>query len=143
MPKIQCLILLLFTSISAFSQDSILGQWKSIDDKTGEAKSVVEIFERNGFIYGKVIKTFPKPGREPDPVCDKCPQDDDRYNKKIIGMEIIRQLKKQGNEYSGGDILDPEAGKIYRCKIWLDGKDLKVRGYWGPVWRTQTWKRVS
>lgn len=143
MRKILSLLLLFFVSLTVFGQGSVLGQWKSIDDKTNETKSVVEIFERGGFIYGKVIKIFPKPGNDPDPVCDKCEQDDERFNKKILGMEIIRKLKKDGDEYSGGDILDPEVGKVYRCKIWLDGKDLKVRGYWGPVWRTQTWKRVS
>jgi uncharacterized protein (DUF2147 family) len=136
------LIFLLF-SLSAFSQASVLGQWKSIDDNTGETKSIVEIFERGGLIYGKVIKIFPKPGKDSDPVCEKCPEDDERFQKKILGMEIIRKLKKVGDEYAEGDILDPEAGKVYRCKIWLEGKDLKVRGYWGPVWRTQTWKRVS
>lgn len=136
------LIFLLF-SLSAFSQTSVLGQWKSIDDNTGETKSIVEIFERGGLIYGKVIKIFPKPGKDTDPVCEKCPKDDERFQKKILGMEIIRKLKKDGDEYAEGDILDPEAGKVYRCKIWLEGKDLKVRGYWGPVWRTQTWKRVS
>ncbi|MBX2969475.1 MAG: DUF2147 domain-containing protein [Cyclobacteriaceae bacterium] len=143
MRKLLSLILFFFMSLAVFGQGSVLGQWKSIDDKTSETKSVVEIFERGGFIYGKVIKIFPKPGNDPDPVCDKCEQDDERFNKKILGMEIIRKLKKDGDEYSGGDILDPEVGKVYRCKIWLDGTDLKVRGYWGPVWRTQTWKRVS
>jgi uncharacterized protein (DUF2147 family) len=136
-------LIFLFFSLSAFSQTSVLGQWKSIDDNTGETKSIVEIFERGGLIYGKVIKIFPKPGKDTDPVCEKCPEDDERFQKKILGMEIIRKLKKVGEEYAEGDILDPEAGKVYRCKIWLDGKDLKVRGYWGPVWRTQTWKRVS
>ena|SRR5690606_21657887 len=136
-------LIFLFFSLSALSQTSVLGQWKSIDDNTGETKSIVEIFERGGLIYGKVIKIFPKPGKDTDPVCEKCPEDDERFQKKILGMEIIRKLKKVGEEYAEGDILDPEAGKVYRCKIWLDGKDLKVRGYWGPVWRTQTWKRVS
>jgi|SRR5690606_10588150 uncharacterized protein (DUF2147 family) len=136
-------LIFLFFSLSAFSQTPVLGQWKSIDDNTGETKSIVEIFERGGLIYGKVIKIFPKPSDDPDPVCNECDQKDERFKKKILGMEIIRKLKKEGSEYSGGDILDPEVGKVYRCKIWLDNTDLKVRGYWGPVWRTQTWKRVS
>lgn len=127
----------------AWGQTSVLGKWKSIDDKTGETKSIVEIFERNGLVFGRVIKIFPTPDKDPDPVCDKCSEDDERYKKKILGMEIIRQLKKNGSEYADGDILDPEVGRVYRCKIWLEGSDLKVRGYWGPVWRTQTWKRVS
>ncbi|MBX2962707.1 MAG: DUF2147 domain-containing protein [Cyclobacteriaceae bacterium] len=125
------------------AQNPILGKWKSIDDKTGEVKSIVEIFERNGLIFGKVIKLFPKPGDNQDPVCDKCPADDDRFETKILGMEIIREMKRSGAEYTDGNILDPEAGRVYRCKLWLESNDLKVRGYWGPVWRTQTWKKVS
>ena len=73
-----------------------------------------------------MIKIFPKPGNDPDPVCDKCAEDDERYNTKILGVEIIRKLKKDGTEYSGGDILDPEVRKVYGCKIWLQGKELKV-----------------
>lgn len=143
MKKVLLTATLLWISVSLSAQQSILGKWKSIDDKTGETKSIVEIFEQNGLVYGKVIKIFPKPGNDPDPICDKCPEDDDRFKKKILGMEIIRGMKKNGTEYSDGHILDPEAGKVYRCKLWLEANDLKVRGYWGPVWRTQTWKKVS
>jgi uncharacterized protein (DUF2147 family) len=143
MKKVLLTALVVFVGFSVSAQNSILGKWKSIDDKTGETKSIVEIFERGGLVYGKVIKIFPKPGDDQDPVCTKCPQDDDRYKKKILGMEIIQEMKKSGNEYSDGYILDPEAGKVYRCKLWLESNDLKVRGYWGPVWRTQTWKKVS
>lgn len=128
---------------TAFSQDAILGKWKTIDDNTGEPRSIVEILEEHGKIFGKVVKIFPRPNLEPDPVCKKCSPDDPRYNKKIIGMEIIRNLKKSGSEYNDGDILDPENGKVYRSKIWLDGKVLKVRGYWGPFYRTQTWQRAE
>jgi uncharacterized protein (DUF2147 family) len=134
-------ILFIVISIAGNSQ-SITGRWTTIDDDSGKEKSIVEIAEREGKFYGKVIKIFAKPGDDPDPVCDDCPADDSRHNKKIIGMEIIRNLKKSGGEYSDGDILDPEIGKIYRCKLWIEGSDLKVRGYWGPFFRTQTWKRV-
>ena len=119
---------------------SIIGRWTTIDDNSGEEKSIVEIVEKGGKIYGKVVKIFIKPGEDPDPVCDECPEEDSRYNKKIIGMEIIRDMKKSGNEYIDGDILDPEVGKVYRCKLWVEANVLKVRGYWGPFYRTQTWK---
>jgi len=134
-------ILLLITPILATGQ-SVTGRWTTIDDNSGTEKSVVEIVEKDGKIYGKVVKIFPKPGEDPDPVCDQCPKDDARYNKKIIGMEIIKDMKRSGEEYTDGDILDPEIGKIYRCKIWAEGNELKVRGYWGPFYRTQTWKKV-
>lgn len=130
-------------SFTSTSQNSILGKWKTLDDNTGEVKSIIELFEREGLVFGVILKTFPKPGEDPNPVCTKCPADDIRYNKTILGMEILREMKRSGQEYSNGDILDPEVGKIYKCKIWLESGDLKVRGYWGPFWRTQTWKRVG
>jgi hypothetical protein len=67
---------------------SIIGKWKTIDDNTGEERSVVEIYEKGGKVYGKIIKLFRKPGEDPDPICDECDADDARYKKKIIGMEI-------------------------------------------------------
>ncbi len=138
--------LLLITFILLFCSHSeaqtILGKWKSFDDKTGELKSIVEIFDHGSKIYGKILKTFPKPGADADPICTKCPTDDERFNKKIIGMEIIKGLTKSDDGYAGGSILDPEVGKVYRCKIWLEKEELKVRGYLGPFYRTQTWQRV-
>jgi uncharacterized protein (DUF2147 family) len=138
--KILTAFFLVFAS-SAYGQ-AIVGKWKTIDDNTGEAKSIVEIYERDGKFYGKVIKLFLDPNEDPDPVCDECDKDDSRYKKKIIGMEIIRGLKEDNNEFSGGDILDPENGKVYRCRLWIEDGDLMVRGYWGPFFRTQTWKRA-
>lgn len=139
--KILTIVLLLIVPFGGNAQ-SIAGKWKTLDDNTGEEKSIVDISEKGGKFYGKVIKIFRDPGEDPDPVCDECPKDDPRYKKKIIGLEIIQNMKKSGDEYSDGNILDPENGKIYRCRIWIEDSDLKVRGYWGPFYRTQTWKRV-
>lgn len=136
------LVLPFITSIS-LAQGTIVGKWKTIDDNSSEEKSIVEIFNRDGKVYGKIVKLFPKPGEDPDPICDKCPPDDSRFKKKIIGLEIIKDMVKSEDEYSEGNILDPEDGKIYRCKLWIEGNDLMVRGYWGPFYRTQTWKRVN
>ena len=130
-------------SMHGVAQEAISGKWKSIDEKTGDVKSVIEIMERGSKIYGKIIKLFPKPNEDKDPVCDKCPREDDRFNKKIIGMEIIKDMIKDGDEFEGGHILDPEDGKVYRCKLWVDEGKLKVRGYLGPFFRTQTWLRMQ
>jgi uncharacterized protein (DUF2147 family) len=137
----KLLIPLLLTCFVANGQ-SIVGKWKTIDDNTGEERSIVEIYEKDGKVYGKIIKLFRKPGEDPDPICDDCDPDDPRYKKKIIGMEIISNMVRSGDEYDGGEILDPENGRVYRCKVWIENKDLKVRGYWGPFFRTQTWKRA-
>jgi uncharacterized protein (DUF2147 family) len=120
-----------------------VGKWKTIDDETNEPKSIVELFTQNGKVYGKIVKLFRKPDEDPDPVCEECSEEDNRYQKKVIGMEILRDMVKAGNEYSEGTILDPNNGKVYRCKIWVEGNDLKVRGYWGPFYRTQTWLRAQ
>lgn len=137
-------IILAVSCISAVAsaQNSIVGKWKSVDDNTEDPRSIVEILEREGKIYGKIIKLFPKPEEDPDPICDKCDPEDARFNKKIIGMEIIMEMTKDDDEYSGGSILDPEVGKVYRCKVWLEAGKLKVRGYLGPFYRTQTWLKA-
>ena len=139
----RLLLLLCLIPSLGLSQESVIGKWKTIDDNTGEARSVVEILETNGLIFGKVVRIFPRPELEPDPICKKCSPDDPRYNKKVIGMEIIRKMEKNGKAYSGGDILDPENGRVYRSKIWVEDGVLKVRGYWGPFYRTQTWLRAE
>jgi uncharacterized protein (DUF2147 family) len=128
---------------ATFAQADIRGKWKSFDDETLEAKSVVDIFEKDGRYYGKVVKLFRKPEEDPDPICKECAPEDPRFNKKVIGMEILRDMKKVGDEFSEGTILDPKNGKIYKCKIWIEGQDLKLRGYWGPFYRTQTWKKAD
>jgi len=132
---------LLLAAANAFAgNNAVIGQWQTIDDKTREPKSIVRIYKQGDKVYGKIIKLFRKPGEDPDPVCVKCT--DDRKGKKIIGMVIVEGLTNDRDDWSGGTILDPANGKIYRCKIWFDGGQLKVRGYWGFFYRTQTWHRV-
>lgn len=126
-------------SLSSSAQ-SIVGKWKTIDDNTGKPRSVVEIYEKENRFFGKVLKTFPDPGEDTDPICDEC--EDHRKDQKIIGMEIIIDMKssKKGAEYNKGEILDPENGNIYDCKLWVDEEgNLKVRGYLFFFYRTQTW----
>lgn len=111
--------------------------WKTIDDETGEAKSHVKIIEVNNRLYGTVVKLL----RDPDATCDNC--EGEKKGQRIQGMVVLWGLKKDGNEWSGGKILDPKKGKIYRAKMWIEGDDLQVRGYIGPFFRTQTWKLVK
>ncbi len=132
---------LLLSTLLSYSQTSVIGKWQTVDESTGEEKSIIEIFERNGKVYGKIVKIFTH--EDPDPVCEECPEDDPRYKRKIIGMEIIKDMQKDKTEYAEGNILDPQDGKIYRCRMWSEGNKLKVRGYWGPFYRTQTWKKVN
>jgi uncharacterized protein (DUF2147 family) len=137
--------ILLFLAIgaTAIGQNSIVGKWKTIDDESNEPRSTVEIFEKNGKYYGKIINLFPRPNEDQDPTCLECAEGDDRYQKKIIGMEILRAMERSDDEYAEGNVLDPNNGKIYKCKIWIEANNLKLRGYWGPFFRTQTWLRAQ
>jgi len=134
-------IFIFFASIS-FAQHSVIGKWKTIDDETGKALSVVEIYESKGKVYGKVIEIFNPKNR--NRVCENCSGED--KNKPILGLTVIKGLSKEGNEYNSGKILDPKNGKLYQCYITLDSFDkLKVRGYIGIslLGRTQYWERVK
>ena len=138
-------IIFLFFSTGIVGQ-SVTGKWKSIDDETKKAKSIVEIYEQNGKLYGKILELYREPDEDPDPICDECDEDDDRYNQKVVGMEIIRAMEKDDDEWDDGTILDPENGKVYDCKLWVDEDDpniLNVRGYIAFFFRTQTWLRYE
>jgi uncharacterized protein (DUF2147 family) len=133
---------LFFTTLFHAQQPTVIGKWKTIDDETGKAKSIVEIYEKSGKIYGKVAAILEAEHR--DKVCLNCSGED--KNKPILGMIIIKGLTKEGSEYSSGKILDPKNGKLYKCYITLESKDkLKVRGYIGVslFGRTQYWYRVK
>jgi uncharacterized protein (DUF2147 family) len=118
------------------------GRWKTVDDRTGLPRGIVRIYEQNGAFFGKVEVGLK--AEEAKEHCDLCT--DDRKGKPVIGMVVIRAVKRQGEEYGGGDILDPDTGKVYRCKLQLldQGKRLLVRGYmFTPILgRSQTWIRV-
>lgn len=141
--KSRVAVIILLSICNSTLAQSVIGKWKTVDDNTGEPRSLVDIYEREGKIFGKITKLFPKIGEDPDPVCDDCDPEDSRYLKKIIGMEIIESLARDDEEYGGGYILDPENGKVYRCKIWVEGNLLKVRGYLGPFYRTQSWLKTD
>lgn len=118
-------------------QNSPVGQWITVDDESGKPKSIVEIYDKNGLIFGRIVRLFREPGEDPDPICDLC--SDHRKGQKITGMIILNNIEKDGDEWAGGQILDPENGKTYRCRIWLENGSLKVRGYLAFFFRTQTW----
>jgi len=132
--------LLITLCLSQIRAESITGNWQTIDDETGEPRSVVEIYERDGKIYGDIIKIYPREDEDPDPICDKC--SGYRKDQKIVGMTIIDGLGRDGDKWSGSKILDPEKGKSYNCKLWLEDGKLRVRGSVFVFHRTQTWLRM-
>lgn len=130
--------------VTVAKAQSCVGTWITIDDETGKKKSKVELYKKDGKLYGKIVYLYPREGREDNPKCTKCTGD--RKNQPLIGLQIVRGLEWDGSEWEDGTICDPENGKIYTCSIWLDeeNKDrLHVRGYVGPFFRTQTWIRVK
>lgn len=123
------------------------GLWKSIDDKTGKPRSLIRISESGG-VYSGVVEKGLLEGDTGERICDKCT--DERKDQKIIGMTIIKSIKEKsgqnsGKEFDGGSILDPDNGKVYKCKMKLDesGNKLEVRGFIGVslFGRSQTWVR--
>jgi uncharacterized protein (DUF2147 family) len=122
----------------ASQAQSILGKWRTVDDNTGEQKSVVEIYEHNGKVFGKIIEIFDPKKR--DLPCVYCEGDD--YNKPILGLNIIKNMEIDGSIYKDGTITDPQNGKTYQCRLKLDEKDvLQVRGYLAVFYSTQYWVR--
>ncbi|MDG1147324.1 MAG: DUF2147 domain-containing protein [Crocinitomicaceae bacterium] len=130
-------------SLNTMAQ-SCVGKWVTIDDETNKKKSIVNLYKEDGKLYGKILYLFPREGREDDPKCDKC--DDDRKDQPIVGMQIVRNLDWDGSVWKNGTIVDPKIGKVYNLKMWLNPKnkkELNVRGFVGPFYRTQTWVRLK
>jgi len=139
--RVALLACLCIASTSAEAAPSAVGTWKTIDDDTGKARSYVEIEERGGQLRGRIVEII-EPD-EPNPKCTEC--EGPKKDKPIKGLEIMWGLEKNGAQvWTGGEILDPENGKTYDCKIWLESDDaLKVRGSWLFIGRTQTWYRAT
>lgn len=136
----------LAVSADALAADaaSPVGVWTTIDDTTHKPKSVVEITEQNGELTGKVKEVL-QSDQGPNPVCKDC--EGERKNQPITGMTIIWGMKKDGDGWSGGKILDPKNGKVYGCKMHLveNGQKLEVRGFIGfsLLGRSQVWERQA
>jgi len=136
--KLLCLLLIMTLSIITNGQ-SILGQWETYDDETKEKKAIIEIYKSENFYYGKIIENF---SGEADAVCENCKGKN--KNQPIIGLVVIENIKEDGDEFSGGTIMDPNNGKTYKCYLELENDDkLKGRGYLGfsVFGRTQYWIR--
>ncbi len=121
-----CLLL----AIPALAAESVVGLYKTIDDESGEAKSLVQIYTHEGKVYGRVVKLFKDVDKKAVGV---------KGDPKIVGLDVVWGLQDEGERFEGGKILDPAKGKIYGCEMWRDGDKLIVRGKIGPFGRNQTW----
>lgn len=142
MMKKSFLTILFLGIILSVNGQSIFGKWNSTNDETGEVDSVVEVYEKNGKAFAKIVEI--KDESRQNAVCDKC--EGKNKNKPILGLEILTGLKQDGNEWSGGKILDPRNGKVYKCYIELvEPNKLKLRGYVGfsLIGKTKYWQRAK
>ena len=139
------LILFLIVPLEAWapSHDSPTGLWRTVDDKTHKPRALIRIYEHAGALSGRIEGSLDP--AETKEFCDKCPGE--LRNKPMVGLVIMHGMKKQGKEYSGGEILDPDSGRTYSCRMTLaeDGWRLVVRGYLGLsiVGRSQVWLRAE
>lgn len=129
------------TAAAAQDAASPVGRWRTVDDKTGKPSGVVRIYEQNGALYGNIEQIFDSARAVYS--CVSCT--DDRKNKPLIGLNIIRGLKRNGDLWDGGTVIDPETGSVYKASARLDGdgRKLVLRGYLGIslLGRSQTWQR--
>lgn len=138
-------VFLLFLVVTSVHAQGIRGKWKTVDDETGKTKSIVELYEQEGAIYGKITQLLLP--EDQGKLCEKCSGTD--HDKPMVGLVIVKGLKQDkadSNTYAGGTILDPKKGKTYTCKMWIEKDDpdkLYVRGYIAFFYRTQNWYRVK
>ena len=140
MKKFVTIICLLF--VASINAQTIFGKWNSTNDDTGKVDSVVEVYEKDGKAFAKIIE-IKDPNRQ-NAVCTECKGDN--KGKRILGLNILTGLEKDGDEWSGGEILDPRNGKVYKCYIELvEPNKLKLRGYIGfsLIGKTKYWKRAK
>lgn len=143
MKRLFAVLATVFISISAFAGGDIVGTWKTIDDETGKEKSHVQIWQKDGVYYAKIVKLLLAEDQGKN--CEKC--EGDKHNKPVLGLEIMWGMKKKdATHWADGKIMDPKNGKVYSCKIELlaDGT-LKVRGYVGvsALGRNQIWRPLK
>lgn len=138
-------LLLLFAGTACASPLTPDGLWRVIGDKSGEAEALILISEKNGVYEGKITRVFPRKDVDPAALCELCPGK--LKNRPVQGLTILTGMKRSGNEFKGGEILDPDSGDTYRCsmKLSADGQKLLLRGYIlvPLLGRTQTWIRET
>jgi len=120
--------------------DPITGTWKTVDEKTGKVTSEIQLYDEGGKLFGKITRlNEPNDAQGKPKVCTKCQGED--KDKPIVGLVILKGLSASGDRYKDGTITDPADGKVYKAELWAEDGKLKVRGYLGVFYKTQTWMK--
>ncbi|MDC7223267.1 MAG: DUF2147 domain-containing protein [Spirochaetales bacterium] len=135
--------ILFFSAFLSVGAMDITGYWKTIDDVTGEVKSICAVYEKGGKVYGRLLVLFEdgvykEDYRNPIGVAEKV-----NGKPYYSGLDFIWDMEEKGDRYKKGKILDPQEGKQYSCEMWIEGSNLLVRGKIGPIGRNQTWVPVD
>jgi uncharacterized protein (DUF2147 family) len=137
-------VVLALTVTRLTAEPTVVGLWEEVDENTGKAESWFRITEHNGVYDGTIVKMFLEPGEDPNWTCDKCEGAD--RGKPVLGLTLIKGMRRNGNHYEGGTITDPRDGNVYRALMELspDGQKLEMRGYLGIslFGRSQIWNRL-
>ena len=141
MEKINALVFSLLL-VGNVPQSLVGGAWKTVDEKSGKVMSEVQLYQQGSKLFGKIVALAePNDAQGKPKVCTKCQGGD--KDKPIVGLVIIKDLALDGERYKGGTIMDPEDGKVYKAEVWPEDGKLKVRGYVGFLYKTQTWLRAQ
>ena len=138
-------VLLAVANLAAAAGPSPLGTWRTIDDETHRPRALVSIEEHDGMLSGRIVRLFREPDEDPNPLCVEC--EGERHNQPVLGMTILWNFRRNGDAWTGGEVLDPEEGRIYHANLRLrdNGARLDVHGYIGLplLGRSQVWERAS
>jgi len=144
MKKFFSLVVMLFAFASFSFSQSFEGVWEQVSDETGKPRTHIKIYEEGGVYYGQIVKIM-DPNKQ-DAKCDKCKKDDPRKGQLIREMVILKGMKKvREGALKGGNILKPDKGKVYKCEMYIneDPDKLVVKGFVGPISKTQYWNRLK
>jgi len=136
-----CAVLILLAAGRA-TGDGPVGKWNTVDEKSGQVVSEVQLYDQGGKLYGRIVGLAnPTDANGKPKVCSKCQGAE--KDQPIIGLVIVKDLSPDKDRFKGGTILDPADGKVYKAELWSEGEQLKVRGYLGPFYKTQTWVKAK